>query len=138
MELVEGCHTLTVTGEKRRPNFPNITPDDWSRVYYNTLYPNFFVSFHPDYVLTHTLWPAGPARTRVLCEWLFAPEAMAADDFDPGDAVGFWDLVNRQDFHVCELAQLGNQSRAHRQGVHVANESGPQHFTRYIRAELGD
>ena len=89
-------------------------------------------------MLTHTLWPAGPARTRVLCEWLFAPEAMAADDFDPGDAVGFWDLVNRQDFHVCELAQLGNQSRAHRQGVHVANESGPQHFTRYIRTELGD
>lgn len=63
---------------------------------------------------------------------------MAGEDFDPSDAVEFWDLVNRQDFHVCELVQLGNRSRAHPGGVHVAQESGPQHFTRYVRAELGD
>jgi Rieske 2Fe-2S family protein len=138
MELADDCHTLTVSGAKRRPNFPGLDLDDTRRVYYNTLYPNFFLSFHPDYVLTHTLWPDGPGRTRVICEWLFEPGTMAGEDFDPSDAVEFWDLVNRQDFHVCELAQLGNRSRAHPGGVHVAQESGPQHFTRYIRAELGD
>ncbi|HEV8310787.1 MAG TPA: aromatic ring-hydroxylating dioxygenase subunit alpha [Methylomirabilota bacterium] len=138
MELAEGCHTLTVTGEKHRPNLSGISPEDRSRVYYNTLYPNFFLSLHPDYVLTHTLWPAGPERTRLVCEWLFEPETMATGDFDPRDTVEFWDLVNRQDFRVCELAHQGNRSRAHPHGVHVAQESGPQHFTRYIQAELRD
>ena len=27
--------------------------------------------------------------------------------FDPSDAIDFWDTVNRQDWHVCELAQKG-------------------------------
>ena len=35
---------------------------------------------------------------------------MAAPDFDPSDAIGFWDLTNRQDWHVCELQQRGTKS----------------------------
>jgi hypothetical protein len=30
--------------------------------------------------------------------------------FDPSDAVEFWDLTNRQDWHVCELQQRGTGS----------------------------
>ena len=97
-----------------------------------------FLSLHPDYVLTHTLWPVGVDRTRIVCEWLFAPDAMAAPGFDAGDAVEFWDLTNRQDWHVCELAQRGNRSRAHVQGVHVGQEAGPQYFTRYYLRAMGD
>ena len=32
---------------------------------------------------------------------------MARPDFDPSDAIDFWDLTNRQDWHVNELTQLG-------------------------------
>ncbi len=28
-------------------------------------------------------------------------------DFDPSDAIDFWDQVNREDWHVCELTQKG-------------------------------
>jgi Rieske 2Fe-2S family protein len=138
MDLAEGFATLTIGGERRRPSFPGLAPEDQGRVYYNTIYPNLFLSLHPDYVLAHTLWPAGPDRTRIVCEWLFEPATMAAPGFDPGDAVEFWDLVNRQDWHVCELSQQGNASRAHVRGVHVGQEAGPQYFTKYLLAALGD
>ena len=33
--------------------------DERRRVYYYSVFPNFLIAPHPDYVLTHTLWPAG-------------------------------------------------------------------------------
>ena len=38
------------------------------------------------------------------------PDTIAMDSFDPSDAVDFWDLTNRQDWHVCELQQRGTKS----------------------------
>jgi Rieske 2Fe-2S family protein len=138
MDLAEGFATLTVQGEPRRPFLPGLRPEDRRRVYYNTVYPNLFLSLHPDYVLTHTLWPLAPDRTRIVCEWLFAAETVTAEGFDPSDAVEFWDLTNRQDWHVCELTQRGNRSRAHVEGVHVGQEAGPQYFTRHYLAAMGE
>ena len=37
---------------------------------------------------------------------------IAAPGFDPSDAIAFWDLTNRQDWHVCELQQRGTRSRS--------------------------
>ena len=37
--------------------------------------------------------------------------------FDPSDAVDFWDLTNRQDWHVSELTQPGVESRAYAPGA---------------------
>ena len=47
---------------------------------------------------------------------------MAAADFDPEDAVAFWDVTNRQDWHVCEQMQLGLRSRAYRPGPYSHRE----------------
>ena len=41
---------------------------------------------------------------------------MARPDFDPSDAVDFWDLTNRQDWAVCERQQAGTRSRAYDAG----------------------
>ena len=71
-----------------------------------------FLSIHPDYLLVHRLEPAGPDHTRIVCDWLFEPATIAAPGFDPSDAVAFWDLTNRQDWHVCELQQRGTRSRS--------------------------
>ena len=38
---------------------------------------------HPDYVMTHRLTPLAPDHTHVECEWLFSPEAVEQEDFDP-------------------------------------------------------
>ena len=71
-----------------------------------------FLSIHPDYLLVHRLEPAGPGHTRIVCEWLFEPETIAAPGFDPSDAIAFWDLTNRQDWHVCELQHRGTKSQS--------------------------
>ena len=38
----------------------------------------------------------------IVNEFLFHPGEMAKPGFDPSDAVEFWDLVNRQDWAICE------------------------------------
>jgi hypothetical protein len=48
----------------------------------------------------------------VVCQWLFEPETIATSGFDPSDAIAFWDLTNRQDWHVCELQQRGTRSQS--------------------------
>ena len=81
------------------------------------------LSLHPDYVMAHTLWPDSPGRTRIVCEWYFDPATMDQPDFEPGDAVEFWDMTNRQDWHVCELSQLGVASIAYTPGPYAHAES---------------
>jgi glycine betaine catabolism A len=112
MELVENAETMALDGGHRggRPPMGGITELDERRVYYYLLWPSTFISIHPDYLLVHRLEPADAGHTRIVCDWLFEPETIAASDFDPSDAVGFWDLTNRQDWHVCELQQRGTRS----------------------------
>ena len=116
MDLAEGCTTMSASGASDRPPLPGIAPADRRRVFYYSVLPNLWVSLHPDYVMAHTIWPIEPARTRVTCEWLFHPDAMAQDGFDATDAVGFWDLVNRQDWEACRRVQEGIGSRGFRGG----------------------
>ena len=90
------------------------------------------VSLHPDYVMTHRLEPLAPGRTAVECPWLFAPEALAIDGFDPSFAVDFWDLTNRQDWAACEAVQRGLSSRGYRPGPLSASEDGVAQFVRLV------
>jgi Ring hydroxylating alpha subunit (catalytic domain) len=102
-------------------------------VFYYTLLPNLWIAMHPDYVMTHTIWPQAPDRTRVVCEWLFHPNAADASGFDPGDAVGFWDLVNLQDWSAVERVQFGVGSRGFR-GGHLSPMEGTVHLVSALLA----
>jgi glycine betaine catabolism A len=127
--------SMTVDGATRRPPLPGLPAEDLSRVYYYAIFPNLLLSLHPDYVMAHTLRPDGTGRTRVVCEWFFDQAALAAPDFDPGDAVQFWDTTNRQDWHVCELSQLGVSSRAYTPGPYAHAEGLLWQFDQeYLRA----
>lgn len=123
MKLQPGYDTMSATGRSDRPSIPGLPAEELDRVYYYCLYPNLFLSLHRDYVLTHTLWPEGPDRTTVLCEWLFPGEAVDREGFDPADAVEFWDLTNRQDWEICERVQAGVGSRGYRPGRYQAGEA---------------
>jgi len=116
MALEDAGHTAD------RPPIEGLTPEQANTVLYFALFPNALVSLHPDYVMLHTLWPRSPGETHVICEWFFEPATMARDDFDPGDAVGFWDMVNKQDWYVCELQQKGLGTRGYTAGRYSAEE----------------
>ncbi|HYI22887.1 MAG TPA: aromatic ring-hydroxylating dioxygenase subunit alpha [Candidatus Limnocylindrales bacterium] len=114
MELIEEAATMSTDGGSHgRPPLRGITGDNARRVYYFVVWPNLLLSLHPDYVMTHQVWPVDAERSRVVCEWLFDPEQMALPDFDPSDAIDFWDLTNRQDWAVCERQQTGTRSNAY-------------------------
>jgi glycine betaine catabolism A len=130
MELVEDAETMALEGGHRagRPAMRGMTPIDDRRIYYYLVWPSTFLSIHPDYLLVHRLEPAGPDHTRIVCQWLFEPEAIAAPGFDPSDAIAFWDLTNRQDWHVCELQQRGTRSRSWTAGRYSNQEPSVHAF----------
>ncbi len=132
MLLREGIDTMSSDGRLRRCCLPGLTAQDCRYVYFYAFLPNLLLSLHPDYVLTHSLWPRAVDRTEIVCEWLFHPDAIAASDFDPDDAVTFWDLTNRQDWYVCEQMQLGLSSCAYRSGPYSPREMLLHGFDRLI------
>lgn len=133
MAITKGS-SLTMTGNACALPLGDIKGDDHARVYYYSLFPNLLLSLHPDYAMVHQIWPQSPERTRILCDWFFHPEAFEREDFHPEDAVEFWDMTNRQDWHVCELSQLGIASRAYTPGPYSSRESIPAAWDReYLR-----
>ena len=132
MDLRPGVETLSMDGRCTRGFLPGLSETDVRRVYYYAIFPNMLLSLHPDYMLVHTLWPQSADRTINVCEWHFHPNELARDDFDPMDAVSFWDMTNRQDWHVCELSQEGIKSRAYTPGPYSNREDLLYAFDRMI------
>ena len=100
-------------------------------VFYYSIFPNMLLSLHPEYVMVHELWPKSPERTLIVCDWFFHPDAFNRPDFKPDDAIEFWDMTNKQDWHVCELSQQGVASRAYEPGPYSSRESIPAAWDRY-------
>lgn len=107
-----------------------LSTDDHQRVYYYSISPNLLLSLHPDYVMFHTIWPQSPKRSIIQCEWLFYPDAFGRANFHPEDGIEFWDMTNRQDWHMCELSQIGVSSRAYQPGPYSPREALPAAFDR--------
>jgi Rieske 2Fe-2S family protein len=132
-ELREAGTSLTTTGKTSRAPLGSVDGADLDRSYYYTLFPSMLLSLHRDYVMTHVLRPLASDRTEIVCAWLFAPELVANADFDASDVVDFWDLTNRQDWHVNELTQMGISSRAYSPGPYANAEGLLDAFDRHYR-----
>lgn len=117
-----GAETMSLDGKRRREYLPGLSEEQRKRVYYYVLYPNLLLSFHPDYIMLHTLWPRAVDHTQIVCEWYFHPAEMAKADFFAEDAIEFWDRTNREDWHIVELSQAGIQSRAYTPGPYSRRE----------------
>ena len=129
MEVLPEFETLSMNGAADgRPPIPGMTAEDHRRIYYALIWPNVLFSLHPDYLMVHWITPLEPGRTLVRCEWFFDPAEMAKPDFNPEEAIEFWDLTNRQDWRVCELQQQGTKSRAYTPGRYSAIESSVHGF----------
>ena len=122
MSLNEGVVSMTVSGKTQRPLIASLDGTELRHVYYYAWLPNLLLSLHPDYVMTHRLEPLAHDRTRIVCEWLFEKNTISMPDFQTQDAVAFWDLTNKQDWHVSELTQRGLTSRGYRPGPYSNRE----------------
>jgi Rieske 2Fe-2S family protein len=134
MPLTSG-QSLTMSGQACARPVGDISAQDHHRVFYYSIFPNLLLSLHPDYVMTHQIWPLAPDRVAIFCDWFFHAAAFGQPDFHPEDAIEFWDMTNRQDWQVCELSQQGIASRAYQPGPYSARESIPAAWDReYLRA----
>jgi glycine betaine catabolism A len=132
----DGAWTFTLSGTTTRKPFAGLNEDELTRHKGELMYPNFMCSLAAEHAAAFTLWPHGPSRTTVVCDFLFHPEEMARPDFDPTDAVEFWDITNRQDWAICESVQRGMTSRVFTRGFYAPMESLSLDIRRYIGERL--
>ena len=131
--------SLTMSGRSCAPPVGDMKAEDQARIFYYSIFPNLLLSLHPDYVMVHLLWPQSPERTFIWCDWYFHPDVTKArnENHHPDDAIEFWDMTNRQDWHVCELSQQGITSRSYQPGPYSARESIPAAWDRYYLQVMG-
>lgn len=133
----DGAYTFTKTGTTNREPFPGLSEDEKIRHKGELCFPNLMISLACDHVAAFLLWPMATDRTRVECLFLFHPKEMAKPAFSPRDAVDFWDLVNRQDWAICERVQKGISSRVHKFGYYAPMEDPSLDIRNYVIERLG-
>jgi len=138
MDLRPGMDTMSLDGKSLGVPLRALEATGLRTVIYVNIFPNVLLSLHPDYVMTHLLTPLAADRTLIECAWAFAPEAVDRVDFDPGYAVEFWDITNRQDWSACESVQRGLSSAHAVPGPLAPDEDAVYQFvTRVARGYAG-
>jgi glycine betaine catabolism A len=138
MDLRDGMSTMSLDGASGGVPLRGLDAQGLRTVIYVNILPNVLLSLHPDYVMTHRLTPVAADKTRIECTWAFAPEAVEQPDFDPGYAVDFWDITNRQDWGACESVQRGLASPQASPGPLAPDEDAVYSFvTTIARGYLG-
>jgi len=136
--LADDHQAFSSSGKAVRPALAGLPPEFHHRFFGVILLPNVFLILVSDHIAFFHLDPLSCDRTRVTCDWLFDPDAVADSDFDPTDSINILDVTNRQDFLACERCQLNASSRALRSGGHlVPAEHLISEFYRYLAEALG-
>ncbi len=138
MGFRDRVETVSTDGRRHRAYLPGLDGAQQQQVAYYSIYPNLLLSLHPDYMMTHTLWPRAHNRTEVVCEWHFHPNEMARTDFQADDAIDLWDATNKEDWWISEQSQAGIQSRVYEPGPYSERESLLWSFDEIVRQEAAD
>jgi Rieske 2Fe-2S family protein len=137
MDLRPGIESMSMSGGRIGPVISGLDENQRGEVHYYAVLPNLLLSLHPDYLMTHELRPLAVDRTEIVCEWHVPPETQAQPLFDPNEAVAFWDLTNRQDWHISEISQTGIGSRAYEPGPYSPREELLRAFDLWLLDRLG-
>ena len=132
----EGANTFTTSGTTARAPFPGLSDTEKTHHKGELFYPNLMLSLSMDHVAAFYLWPQGAGHTRIQCDFLFHPEELSKPDFDGSDAVEFWDVVNQQDWDICESVQRGMHNKVFEHGYYAPMEDYSLDIRRYVREKL--
>lgn len=133
-----GAWTFTASGTSTREPFPGLSETERTHHKGEIVYPNLLLSAAAEHIAAFMLWPIAADRTRIACEFLFHESETGKPGFDPSDVVDFWDVVNRQDWWICEGVQAGMRSRGFRGAFFAPMEDPSMDIRRYLEAQLGD
>ena len=133
----EGAWTFTMSGTTSRSPLPGLDEAERTRHKGELVHPNLMLSAAADHVAAFVLLPQAVARTRIECLLLFHPSAIEDPAFDPSDAGDLWDLVNKQDWAICESVQRGMSSRSWTHGWFAPMEDDSADIRRWLLPRLG-
>ena len=133
----EGAWTFTMSGTTDRAPLPGLDEDERTRHKGELVYPNLMLSClgRPrGGVHAAARWRSTARRSSAGCcstrpRWTKAT-------FDPSDAGDLWDLVNRQDWAICESVQRGMSSRAYTHGWFAPMEDDSADIRRWLLPRL--
>jgi Rieske 2Fe-2S family protein len=135
VEIVRGGTSFTFSGTSELPVMPGFGQGEASSIYSICIFPNMFLDISPTSVVVTGLQPRSPELTTVVSEYLFRPEVLDDPSIDVSEIVDFNELVNDQDFVVCERVQKGVKSRAFTHGVYARRDQATWAFNqRYLAA----
>jgi glycine betaine catabolism A len=137
LQMMEGATSFNPTGASTLPRFPGILEEDVNRYYGIYQFPNLALDMHPDCVQYYILVPREQGHTTVISDYLFMPETIDDRDVSNEPVVDFWDLISKQDWAVCERAQVGVQSRAYTTGVYPRKDRFLYWFNEEYRHWMG-
>ena len=133
-----GAWTFTASGTSTRAPFPGLSESERTHHKGEIVYPNLLLSAAAEHIAAFYIWPVAADRTRIACEFLFHESETAKPGFDPSDVVDFWDVVNKQDWGICESVQAGMGSRGFRGAYYAPMEDPSMDIRRYLETHLGD
>lgn len=134
--IITGGTSYSADPRARRAVLPGMNDEQAHSIYGCHLFPNMFIDVAGSNVVSTRLVPEGPTQTRVLTDYLFLPEDVATQDFDPQPVVDFCELVAGQDYAVSERVQRGITSRGFSHGVYPARDDYVHQFNEYYRAVM--
>ena len=134
----EGADTFTASGNTRRGPFPGLSDTEKTHHKGELFYPNLMLSLAMDHVAAFYVWPESAGVTQICCDFLFHASELDKPDFDPSDAVEFWDLVNKQDWEICESVQRGMHNAVFEHGYYAPMEDYSLDLRRYVMACLDE
>lgn len=132
----DGANTFTASGTTTRAPFPGLSETEKTHHKGELFYPNLMLSLSMDHVAAFYLWPQSAGHTRIQCDFLFHPDELSKPDFDGFDAVDFWDVVNQQDWDICESVQRGMHNKVFEHGYYAPMEDYSLDIRRYVREKL--
>ena len=134
----DGSDTFTASGSTHRAPFPGLSDTEKTHHKGELFYPNLMLSLAMDHVAAFYVWPKSAGVTQIRCDFLFHPSELEKPNFDPMDAVEFWDLVNKQDWKICESVQRGMQNAVFKHGYYAPMEDYSLDIRRYVTDRLDD
>jgi Rieske 2Fe-2S family protein len=133
-----GAWTFTLSGTAKRAPFPGLNEKEQTHHKGELVYPNLWLSLAAEHVAQFTLFPLAPGATRIVNDFLFHKDEVSKPGFDPRDVIDFWDIVNRQDWGICESVQRGMASRGFVSGYYAPMEDASLDIRRYVTQRLAE
>lgn len=103
------------------------------------IYPSLLAEVCSDHAVTLRFTPRAANLTEIEMCWHVHRDAKEGKDYDLDRLTAVWSATAEQDWRLCELNQLGVQSRRYRPGPYSAQEWGCRHFVEwYLDTLAGD